>query len=203
MQTIIGAPIKPPLSKPDRLRVSVCVTLGVLLLLALMLAGGGYVAERQELGKAAAFASNGAVASGRVTGRSTEVMTGSAFFYDLDVTFTPPDAPPLKQTFRVPRPVLDAHQIGSRIQLTYVKSHPAWFYVTGAGPDPRDLDFLGELQLAGCIGAAVLALAFAASIWLARNVGKVEPPTRPWAPPVRPTIGRTPGETFGGRDLRS
>ena len=67
--------------------------------------------------------------------------------------------------------MLEAHQVGSQIRVTYVKSHPAWFYVAGQGPDPRDLAFLNQLQFAASVTAVLLTLALGAAIWWARNVG--------------------------------
>jgi hypothetical protein len=128
-------------------------------------------------------------------------MNGSVYFYDLDVTFTAPGAAEQKQSFRVPQAVFDGHDVGGPVQITYVRSHPTWFYVTGAEPDPANLEIIAKLQLSGAIAAAFLVLPFFASLWLARNVGKPEAGIGASPAPVRPAAGRA-GGGFGVRDFR-
>jgi hypothetical protein len=131
-------------------------------------------------------------------------MNGSTYFYDLDVSFTPTGAPTgaaaQTQSFRAPQAVFDGHDTGGPVQITYVRSHPTWFYVTGAEPDPANLEIIAKLQLSGAIAAAFLALPFFASLWLARNVGKPAPGVGASSAPIRPVAGRAQGG-FGVRNL--
>jgi hypothetical protein len=161
-----------PLSKTDQTRVGLCVTCACLLLVSLLLAGGGYMAQRQERGRLAAYASDSATATGGVVGRSTEVMNGSVYYYDLDTSYTSPDGAVHKQTFRVPSSIFDTYEVGSSIPVTYVRSEPELFYAPGAEPDPANLQFLQSLETYSALAAVPAFFCFLVSLFAACNVGK-------------------------------
>lgn len=190
------------LSKADQVRVGVCATLGVMLFVALMLAGGGYMAQRQEAYKRAAFAADSATSTGAVAKKFTEEMNGQPWFWDLDVQFAAPDGSQHEQSFRVPQATYERYDIGAAVPVTYVRSQPAWWYAEGAAPDADTVPFLGDMQMWAAIAAALLAPGFVVSAFMARNVGKdARSPSTQRSSQASPRPGSVPG--FGVRAPRS
>jgi hypothetical protein len=165
-----------------------------------MIAGGGYMAQKQQRERLAAFATESATTTGVVTKRSVEVMNGNTQFWDLEVQFTAPDGAQHTQEFRVPQAKFDQYGDGAPIPVTYVKSDPSLFSIPGGELNPGDVPLLGMMWKIGAAAAVLLAIGFGISLYMARNVGNRGGPPPGKALPPR-SFGAT-RSSFGSRDLK-
>jgi hypothetical protein len=173
-----------------------------LLFVSLLMAGGGYMAMKQEREKLAGFASDRATATGTVTRKYKEMSNGSPIGYDLEVSFTAANGSTSRQSFRVAVSDFDRHNVGNPVPVTYVRSNPYWFHIPGAEPDGANLEFLRWLENLFVGGSIFFAVGFLASLYLAGKAGK---PTGADAEPrpTRASTGQMPGPsgTFGRRPV--
>jgi hypothetical protein len=118
----------------------IALTLAIVLFLSIAFTLAGFMASRQERDKIAAFASDGAVATGTITAKRIHIVPVSKVSVCwLDLTFKSDDGATRNGSMVVANSIYDRYAVGSAVPVTYVKSRPEWFYVPGEAPTERSV----------------------------------------------------------------
>jgi hypothetical protein len=133
------------------------LVLGVLLIFSLIFAFVGSKASDQESEKMAAFASDGAVTTGKVTDMYIHVVA-KVWVYWIDVEFKTQSGATQKGSVNLANSLYDRLKIGSPIQVTYVKSNPDWFFVPGTEPTSRSIEQSEGMSKFGLIASVVFGV---------------------------------------------
>jgi hypothetical protein len=167
----------------------VLLTLGCLVFFAVAISISGFMAGAETRAKLTAFASEGVVVMGTVTGKNINVVgKGKTWVHWLDVTFTTGDGVSHSHSANVANTLYDRYGVGSPVQITYVKSRPEWFYVPGGEPTQRDAAIFDGMLLYGALAAILCAVGLVGVVFHRRGA---EPPTAGTAIPER--VGRGNG----------
>jgi len=134
----------------------IVLSLAVLLFILIALTIGGYMAGGQEREKIAGFATDAVVASGTVTKKYVHVVgPGKTWVYWLDLTFKTADGVTRKDSLNVANTIHDRYEVGSPVQVTYIKSKPEYFHIPGTAPSARDVAMSDGMFKYGAIASVV------------------------------------------------
>jgi hypothetical protein len=137
----------------------VLLTLGCLVFFATAISVTGYMAAAETRAKLAAFASEGVVVTGTVTGKNINVVgKAKTWVHWLDVTFATADGVTHSHSANVANTIYDRYAAGNPVQITYVRSRPEWFYVPGGEPTQRDAAIFDGMLLYGALAAILCAV---------------------------------------------
>ena len=192
-------------------RDQIILSVAIMLLLALMLTFGGYMAGLQTRQNAATLAADGVVVDGRITNKIERfggVLNGPKYTWQLDVTYTTKDGETRTKTIGVDESAYQRTSIGP-VPVTYIRSNPSLFYIAGlydgANHSEADVDVVSAITRYGIAASVVLGLVLAALLFT-RGGGSAPVPQRQ----VNLPSGRQTGEIarqqpgqFGTRGRRA
>jgi hypothetical protein len=189
------------------IRDQIIVSVGALLMLALMLTLGGYMAGQQSRQSAQTLATDGVVVGGSITNKVQRfggALNGPKYTWWLDVTYTTTDGKNLTKTIGVDESAYERTSIGP-IPVTYIKSDPGTFFIAGlydsVNHSDADIGVVDGLAFYGGMVSAVLGFVLAALL-ITRGGGTAPAAQQQAKPPpgqpYRDITHRQPGQ-FGRR----
>lgn len=178
-------------------QVGLC--LGVLLFFSIALTIAGFAGSSQTRQKMAAFAADGATVTGTITDKYIHNVSRN-WVYWLDVSFKATDGKIHRESTNVVNTIYDGLEIGGPVQVTYVKSNPAWFYVVGDTPTDRDISISEGMTTYSIIAGILLSIALVVLVmWNRSGTPPTVPVTDLSQSSLRPSQPRT---GFGKRQSR-
>ena len=160
------------------------------------------LASQQTRDEIAAYATDGATATGKVTGKEFKnVVVSHAPIWRLDVAFKTAKGEDVQDSPLVTDTVYDRFNIGDPVRVTYVRSHPYWFYIPGGEPKAGDIGtFEAGAKYAWFVaGASLIGLVVVAFAGRGGG-GAAKSGTSTQSPAPAPSPGRAgPRAQFGAR----
>jgi hypothetical protein len=181
------------------LKAQVGLVLGILTFFSAAIGFAGYMGTNQSSAKIAAFASDGVTTTGRITDKYIHIVT-RVWVYWLDVEFKTGDGVVRHASENVANTIYDSLDVGSSVQVTYVRSNPQWFYIGDTAPTERDVGISSVMFQVGSVSAVVCLFSILGLVlWNGGGGAPDAPiPTAP-APTSTHRASGGPRATFGTR----
>jgi len=184
------------------IRDQALLVLACALIFSIAIAAAGYLGAGQTRDKIAAFAADGAVADGVVTGKRVDmVMASKASVYWLQVAFKTDQGADRLDSLVVANSIYDRYAVHDPVPVSYVRSRPDWFYVPGAEPTTRDAGICDGMFKYGAVAgvASLLGLVDLFSAGRGGGAPKGRPATAPSARAASPAVSTERRTEFGTR----
>jgi hypothetical protein len=184
------------------------LVLGILLFFSMIMTFAGFMAAKEVRQKMAAFASEGVVVTGTITKKridSVRPTAGGIWVYWLELSFKTEDGATRNDSTEIANSIFDKYDVGDPVQVTYVRSRPAWFYVPGAAPTQRDAGIMAGMQKWGVVATVVFAVGLVGWFFTNRGGGTptgAMPRPQPPSGAAMPRMPRQSRTTFGMRGVK-
>jgi hypothetical protein len=176
---------------------SLLLILGCALFFSTVFAIVGPLASQQTSDNIAAFAADGATATGKVTGKTFKNEAVSyAPIWRLEIEFKTAKGEDIQDSPLVGNTIYDRYNIGDPVRVTYVRSHPQRFYIPGTEPKAGDTKTLEAAAKYAQFVAGGSLIGLLVVVFAGRGGGaaKGRAPTKSPAPPSQGPRGE-----FGAR----
>jgi hypothetical protein len=180
---------------------TVLLVLGCALFFSTVFAIVGPLASQQTRDAIAAFATDGATATGKVIGKEFKnVAVSRAPIWRLNIEFQTDKGEHIQDWPLVANTIYDRYNVGDPVRVTYVRSHPQSFYIPGGEPKAGDITTfeVGAQYARFVAGASLIGLLVVA--FAGRSGGAPSKRTRAKtsAPAPKP-LQQGPRSEFGSR----
>ena len=107
-----------------------------------------------------------------ITKKYTNIVgPGKTNVHWLDLTFTTANGVSRSDSINVVNTIHDRYQVGSPVQVTYVKSKPEYFYIPGTQPTERDVGMSNVMFTYGAGASVVFLVALLGMLFIGKGGG--------------------------------